>query len=180
MRKSMKLTIAAVSIVASVGLLGAGLSSAQDRWSGYGGHKGGPAAHGCADCGHYGGQRGKGRKMMRRMMKSFDADGDGSLSQAEIDAGRTQQFEQYDSDQDGTLNLQEYQAFWMEMNRSRMVDAFQRLDDDGDAAVTAEEFLEPFANIVERRDRNGDGVLSRDDRRSKGSRGNRGQSDGSQ
>lgn len=180
MKKSTKLSIAAVSIVATVGLLGAGLSSAQERWSGYGGYKGGPAAHGCADCGQYGGQRGKGHKMMRRMMKSFDADGDGSLSQAEIDAGRQRQFAQYDSDKDGTLNLQEYQAFWMDMNRARMVDGFQRLDDDGDAIVTSDEFLEPFANIVERRDRNGDGVLSKDDRRMKGWRGKRGQGDGSQ
>ncbi|WP_179954149.1 EF-hand domain-containing protein [Denitrobaculum tricleocarpae] len=173
MKRTTKLSVAGVSLVLVLGLAGAGLSNAHDRWSGYGGSKGGSVAYAHGQGGHFGGQRAKGRKMMRRMMQSFDANEDGSLTQAEIDTGRQQQLAQYDSDNDGTLSLEEFQVFWMEMNRSRMVDRFQRLDEDGDAIVTAGEFLEPFANAVERHDRNGDGVLSKDDRRKKGGRGQR-------
>lgn len=107
------------------------------------------------------------------MMEQFDANGDASLTQEEIDAGRQQQLAKYDSDKDGTLNLEEYQVLWMDMNRSRIVDRFQRLDEDGDAIVTSGEFLDPFANAVERHDRNGDGALSKDDRRKKSGRGKR-------
>lgn len=173
MKKTTMLTVAAVSLVATIGLAGAGLSNAHERWSGQDGSRGGSSAYGHGSEGQHGGRHGKGHKKMVRMMKQFDADGDGSLTQAEIDAGRQQQLAQYDSDKDGTLSLQEYQVFWMEMNRSRMVDRFQRLDDDGDAIVTSAEFLDPFANAVERHDRNGDGALSKDDRRKKSGRGNR-------
>lgn len=172
MKKTTKLAVAAVSVAVTIGLAGAGLSSAHERWQG---SKGFHAAHGHGGQGQYGGRQGKGQKMMGRMMKQFDANGDGSLTQAEIDAGRQQQLAQYDIDKDGTLSLQEFQVLWMEMNRSRMVDRFQRLDEDGDATVTAGEFLDPFADVVERRDRNGDGVLSKDDRGKKAGRGKRGQ-----
>ncbi len=49
--------------------------------------------------------------------------------------------------------------------RSRMVDRFQRFDDDGDAAVTSEEFLAPFGKVVSRMDRDDNGELSRDELR---------------
>lgn len=43
--------------------------------------------------------------------------------------------------------------------------AFQRLDDDGDAVVTREEFLEPFARLVQRLDRNADGAVTQEEMR---------------
>ena len=48
--------------------------------------------------------------------------------------------------------------------RERVVDAFQDHDDDGNGQVTAEEFNERYAGLVERFDRNGDGQLNQDDR----------------
>ena len=48
-----------------------------------------------------------------------------------------------------------------------MVRSFQRLDEDGDATVTLDEYVAPMSKIVERRDRNGDGALSREDRKRK-------------
>ena len=42
-----------------------------------------------------------------------------------------------------------------------MVRAFQRFDVDGDASVTLDEYTKPLSKIVERRDRNGDGAISR-------------------
>ena len=168
MKKSTKLAIGAAGLAATIALTGVGLSNAHDRWSGGEGHRGGSAAYGHDGHGQHGGRHGKGRKMMRRMMEQFDANADGSLTQSEIDQGRTEQMAKYDSDKDGNLSLQEFEALWLERMRPRMVDRFQNLDEDGDATVTSAEFLDPFANMVERHDRNGDGALSKDDRRKRG------------
>lgn len=111
----------------------------------------------------HGGRHGSGFGGGRQMMQSFDTNGDGSLTQAEIDAARADRFGQFDADGDGRLTLQEYEALWLDAMRQRMVDGFQRLDDDGDAIVTAEEFVDPFAAVVERMDRNDDGMLNSDD-----------------
>lgn len=118
--------------------------------------------------GRHGGEFGGGRQMMQ----SFDTNGDGNLTQAEIDAARADRFAQFDGDGDGRLTLGEYEALWLDAMRDRMVDGFQRLDDDGDAAVTAAEFVDPFAAMVSRMDRNDDGVLNSDDmgRRGRGDR----------
>ena len=49
--------------------------------------------------------------------------------------------------------------------RERMVDRFQAHDDDGDAIVTVEEFVELYGSMVRRVDRNDDGQITRDDLR---------------
>ncbi len=100
-----------------------------------------------------------------RLLENFDRNNDGKLTQAEIDQTRSDRFTQFDTDKDGTLTLQEYQALWFDAMRSRMVDRFQSLDDDGDAVVTNEEFLAPFGKVVNRRDRDDNGELTRDELR---------------
>lgn len=108
---------------------------------------------------HGGGMRGE------RWLEGFDANNDGKLTQAEVDQTRRDRFVQFDTDQDGKLSLQEYQALWLDAMRRHMVDRFQALDDDGDAAVTAEEFVAPFDKLVNRMDRNDDGEITRDELR---------------
>lgn len=98
------------------------------------------------------------------LLEQFDTNGDGAISQDEIDAVRAGELAEYDTNGDGTLSLEEYQAYWMARFYERMVDAFQRLDANGDGEITAEEFNAGLANIVARLDRNGDGVLNADDR----------------
>jgi Ca2+-binding EF-hand superfamily protein len=46
-----------------------------------------------------------------------------------------------------------------------MVRSFQRLDTDGDAMVTLDEFQEPFAGLVARLDADGDGLINADELR---------------
>ena len=108
-------------------------------------------------------RRGRGRGAA--MLESFDSNGDGQLTQAEIDAVRADRFAAFDTDGNGQLTLGEYEALWLDAMRERMVDRFQSLDDDGDAIVTTAEFVDPFAAIVSRMDRNEDGVLNADDMR---------------
>ena len=109
---------------------------------------------------------GKGRHVMK-ILKAHDANGDDILTQAEIDGVRSERLKAFDANQDGQLSLQEYEALWLDFMRSRMVDRFQRLDEDGDGVVTMAEFNAPTANLVARMDRDGDGALSRADNRRK-------------
>ncbi len=101
------------------------------------------------------------------MLETFDVNGDGSLQQAEVDQFRNDRLAKFDSDGDGQLTLEEYQALWLDAMHERMVDAFQRLDDDGDAMVTREEFAEPFARLVQRLDSDADGTVTEDEMRAK-------------
>ncbi len=171
MKTTTKLAVAFVAL-AGIGATAVVSAQADSRWQGreggspqmmqqaYGGghHFRGDRMHG----GRHGGHRGGGRHMFR-MMEAFDANDDGKLSQEEIDSSRAERFGQFDGDGDQSLTLQEYEQLWLDAMRERMVDRFQHLDADGDAKVTAEEFQRPFAKIVRRKDRNGDGVIDRND-----------------
>lgn len=108
---------------------------------------------------------------------TFDRDGDGRLIQAEIDATRADQLARFDSDQSGSLTLDEYEALWVEAMRQRMIRRFQRHDLDGDGVVTTEEYQHGTRNLVEWRDRTGDGVLAIEDARARPENG-RGRRDG--
>ena len=94
------------------------------------------------------------------MFDAVDADGDGALTQAEIDALLDDRRARHDADGDGNLSLEEFSGLWHETTRPLTVRAFQMLDADGDGIVTGAEYDRPLAGIVERLDRNGDGSLS--------------------
>ena len=98
------------------------------------------------------------------MFEAVDADGDGKLTQAEIDKLRNDLHAAHDADGDGNLDLEEFAGLWHETTRPLTVRTFQMLDTDGDAVVTRAEYDRPLAGIVERLDRDGDGGLSMRDR----------------
>lgn len=107
---------------------------------------------------------------VERMLERFDSDKDGKLTQDELNEARKQLLAKHDGDKDQSLTLAEFEKLWLEVMRRRMVRGFQRLDEDGDAKITVDEFLKPFAHAVEHMDRNGDGSISREDRHRRGSR----------
>ncbi len=126
--------------------------------------------------GHRGGRGGPGGRhgggeMMQQIFTQADADGDGTLTQAEIDEFRAMQVEDADTSGDGALTIDEFETLYNAFARDRMVDAFQALDSDGDGAISAEEIDARVGNMVERMDRDGDGVLSPADRGGRGDRG---------
>jgi len=114
---------------------------------------------------HHGGWSHHGGAPGERLFEAFDANQDGTLTQAEVDQARQAKLAEFDADGDGSLDLEEYQALWLDAMRERMVDQFQDHDDDGDGLVTVEEFGERFSGIVVRLDDDGDGEVTMEELR---------------
>lgn len=114
-----------------------------------------------------GGRHGGGA-MMQQILNQADADGDGALAQAEIDAFRTAQVGSADTSGDGALAIEEFETLYNAFTRDRMVDAFQNLDSDGDGVISADEIDARVGGLVERMDRDGDGAISPADRGRRG------------
>ena len=132
---------------------------------------GGTALAGTSYAGHRDGGHGMGfldegplAVSAMEMFDAADADGDGRLTQAEIDKLRNDLHAAHDADGDGNLDLEEFEGLWHETTRPLTVRAFQMLDTDGDAIVTRAEYDRPLAGIVEQLDRDRDGSLSMKDR----------------
>ena len=180
----MKKTIAATDAVIALGAAIPLAASGGDRYgddrgdrNGAHGMKGdrgemmrGP--HGKRDGMRRGGVRAKIR--MQEFIETNDADGDGRVTQDEVDQWRADRLASFDADGNGQLSLDEYEQLWLDAMRERMVRQFQKHDSDGDAQVTADEFGERTAHMVMMRDRNEDGVISVDDLGRHGRRGPRG------
>lgn len=115
--------------------------------------------------GQRGGRGGGGGEMMRMIFGEVDANGDGSVTQEEVDSYRATKLSEVDASGDGALSLEEFEALYADFTRNRMVDRFQDLDADGDGVISGAEMDERFGNIVERMDRDDDGALTLQDRR---------------
>lgn len=113
----------------------------------------------------HGGHGMRGGMMMQQILTEADTDGDGALTQAEIDAYRSAQVSAADASGDGNLEIEEFATLYNQFMRPHMVDAFQELDADGDGAITAEELNTRVDGLVDRLDRDGDGAISPADRR---------------
>lgn len=109
--------------------------------------------------------------MGRELMQRYDADKDGKVTQAEIDQNRTQWHGEFDADKNASLSLQEFTALWLKAKNEMIVREFQFFDADGNGQVTLDEYRLPMQDMVARRDRDGDGALSPDDRGGRGKRG---------
>ncbi len=106
---------------------------------------------------------GRGGEMFASLIAKIDADGNGAITQAELDAYRTAQVTAADASKDGALSVDEFETLYRDFVRPQMVDTFQGLDEDGDGVVTKAELDARFGAIVERMDQNNDGALSQDD-----------------
>ena len=100
-----------------------------------------------------------------------DADKDGVLTRAEVDAFRADKLRRFDANGDAKLALEEFQGLWAEMTRPMQVRAFQFVDANGDGQLSDEEMRRPLDALVDRLDRNDDGSVARDELR--GGRGGR-------
>lgn len=114
---------------------------------------------------HRGGKRGRDGRGMSLGALVTDADGDGRITADEIDLARAALVAGADASGDGDISLEEYEAIFVELMRDRLVDSFQALDGDASGQITAPEFDDALSRIIDRMDRNEDGVIDADDRR---------------
>ena len=160
-------------VILAVGALALGTTTMVS--AGLAGDRGGRGYHAAGHHGGWGGPRGD---RGARLFEQFDANGDGVITQVEIDEVRSSRLAEFDADNDGSLTLEEYQVLWMDAMRERMVDQFQAHDDDGDGRVTVEEFGERYSSLAQRLDRNDDGQVTQDDLRRRPRDRDGGDSDG--
>ena len=99
------------------------------------------------------------------LFEAADGDGDGALTQAELDAFLAAQVSGADADGDGALALEEFAPLYFERMRPVMVDAFQALDEDGSGELAQAELDDRFGGVVARLDRDGDDALTLQDGR---------------
>ncbi len=67
-------------------------------------HRGGPGMPGLPGIPAIGGND---------LMETYDTDGDGVVTQDEIDGARAAELAEFDADGDGMLSLEEYQELWL-------------------------------------------------------------------
>lgn len=131
--------------------------------------------HGMHGGGHHQG-------MMARQFSSlaerYDADKDGEITQAEIDANRAQWHGEFAGDDDA-MTLEEFQGLWLRARNLQMVREFQRIDRDGDGRITLEEYQLPMAEFVEGLDRTDSQSLGKDDFQRRGKKERQGRADDS-
>lgn len=110
-------------------------------------------------------------------LENWDADGDGAVTLEEAREKRADIFYAFDADEDGKLDAEEYTVF----DEARAYDMEQMgatggeghgpaqgmrreiTDLDGDGIVTRAEFLDSLPAWFDRLDRNGDGMIDKDD-----------------
>ena len=94
--------------------------------------------------------------------ETFDRDGNGTLSAAEIDEASTRMFAQADTDRDGRVTVDERRALHGQMGGGAGHGA-QHGSDHGDGPLGQAEFQAMFRQHVAAADTNRDGQLTRDE-----------------
>ncbi|MFT6526479.1 MAG: Ca2+-binding EF-hand superfamily protein [Celeribacter sp.] len=105
------------------------------------------------------------------MMPDFatlDADGDGQVTQAELDAQKAARFAEIDADGDGSVTAEELAAYKdakdMTVRTERFEMMISRMDVDGDGALSADEMSGAVKKTpLERLDTDGDGSISEEE-----------------
>tara|TARA_R110002051_G_scaffold74641_3_gene135963 strand:- start:2761 stop:3240 length:480 start_codon:yes stop_codon:yes gene_type:complete len=115
---------------------------------------------------------------------TLDADGNGSLSVAELETARTSRFAEMDTDGNGAISLEELTAAQAHMAVQRAEQMLSRMDANEDGALQADEMKPRGASaerMLSRIDADDDGEISEEEfdkagekREERGDRGERG------
>jgi len=102
-----------------------------------------------------------------RFMKHFDTNNDGSVNMAEFNAAAAERFKRMDSDANGILSKDEFRAHMRAKKDERKQKKFARMDTNGNGSVERDEFLAHKQAKAERKftrmDKNGDGSVSKEE-----------------
>lgn len=108
----------------------------------------------------------------RQMLEQVDANADGAVTKAEIEAHRTDKFASADTNGDNLVSAAEFEEFSIaERERKqaeRRAKRFAKLDANGDGMITADEHAaaddKRVDRLFERMDADGDGVITEAER----------------
>ena len=116
---------------------------------------------------------GRGPGMILQRFDEIDADKDGKLTEAEIQAWRAAQFAAADADKNGSLSAEELTAMQVARAQARMADRATRMigqhDANGDGQLSAEELAQAGSGmgagpkLFAKADADGDGAISREE-----------------
>jgi len=138
MQTRIKILIASIGGAVALGLTGAAIAGKYEHHGRGGGHMG-------------------------AMFAMVDADSDGKITRAEVDAFRDGRMAKFDTDSDGSLNPDEYVGMMEDFRRQMMLRHFQRSDADGDGMLSKDEMGSRIDRMFSRMDRNDDGMIEADE-----------------
>ena len=111
----------------------------------------------------------------KNIFKKLDLNKDGVITRQEAQEARAQRFGKIDADGDGTVTVAEIdKAIEKKLRRMQVrlrYKMLSRLDSDGDGQVTKEEFDAKPMRFFDRADRNGDGQVTKQEARQMKQRG---------
>lgn len=85
----------------------------------------------------------KGGHGPKASFEQMDANGDGQLTQAEMDSHRADRFAKMDKDGDGKLTAEEMESRGNEEAKERSAKMIKKFDKNGDGALTQDEMPKP-------------------------------------
>ena len=108
---------------------------------------------------------GPGRQGMNMSFEEIDADGNGEITQAEIDGLKAARFAAADTNGDGALSLEELQAQGLKKAQERAARMMEKHDANGDGVLGQDELPKPrrSGHMLERIDADGSGSISKEE-----------------
>ena len=104
----------------------------------------------------------------RQMLEQVDANADGAVTKAEIEAHRTDKFASADTNGDNLVSAAEFEEFAIAECERKQAERRAKLDTNGDGMITADEHAaaddKRVDRLFERMDADGDGVITEAER----------------